>query len=425
MPWKGARAVRRFVLWLFLVALFTCALLAGALGFFWWRAGEEALPRGGVSLAGQDLGAPAGYDWQVPVLGGVLWRQHSRSPDLNHTALAELTDPAAPLEVTGELTASAATLTLTDAAGVAVFQGAAAQWADFSFSHNGDYTLEVRAGRAASGEKPAKPVGYYVYQCRFSVNLQPTLALSAPGAAQGGTVAVAVGGFLPAGQVPAAQCELGPVWFTRTSAGWLGFLPVAYNAEQGEYPLTVTLGQQTLTASVRVELADWPKAAAQPQPPAPGADEEFRSAIWGFYSQGGGDPYWSGAFSAPCAGGTLRPYGAYLYNAAGDFTGRSAGIRVLCGEERGVSAPAAGRVAYAGELALTGGTLVLDHGCGVKSYLFGLAALNVQAGEVVTQGAALGQTGEALTWEVRIGNKSVDPGLLTRGQGGLFYQPRG
>ena len=77
------------------------------------------------------------------------------------------------------------------------------------------------------------------------------------------------------------------------------------------------------------------------------------------------------------------------------------------------------------ELALTGGTLVLDHGCGVKSYLFGLAALNVQAGEVVTQGAALGQAGEALTWEVRIGNKSVDPGLLTRGQGGLFYQPRG
>ena len=47
MPWKGARAVRRFVLWLFLVALFTCALLAGALGFFWWRAGEEALPRAG------------------------------------------------------------------------------------------------------------------------------------------------------------------------------------------------------------------------------------------------------------------------------------------------------------------------------------------------------------------------------------------
>lgn len=417
--------MRRFFLWLFLVALFTCALLAGALGFFWWRAGREALPQGGVSLAGQDLGAPAGYDWQVPVLGGVLWRQRGRSPDLTYTSLAQLTDPAAPLEVTGELTAAGTTLLLTDTAGASVFQGTAAQWADFSFLHNGEYTLEVRAGRAASGEKPAKPVGHYVYQCRFSVDMQPTLALSAPGAAQGGTVAVAVSGFLPTGEAPAAQCELGPVWFTRTSSGWLGFLPVTYNAEQGEYPLTVTLGGQTLAASVRVELADWPKAAAQAQPPAPGADEEFRSAVWGFYGQGAGDPYWSGAFSAPCAGGTLRPYGAYLYDAGGSFTGRSAGVRVLCGEDRRVSAPAAGRVVYAGELALTGGTLVLDHGCGVKSYLFGLAALEVQAGDVATQGAALGQAGETLTWEVRIGNKSVDPGLLTRGQGGLFYQPRG
>ncbi|WP_418666098.1 murein hydrolase activator EnvC family protein [Allofournierella sp.] len=418
--------MRRFVLWLLLVALFTCALLAGALGFFWWRADESALPRGGVSLAGQDLGAPAGYDWQVPVLGGVLWRRHSRSPDLNYQRLAGLTDPAAPLEVTGELAASATTLTLTDAAGAAVFQGSAAQWADFSFSHNGDYTLEIRAGRASSGEKPAKPVGYNVYQCRFSVDLRPTLALSAPGIAQGGTAAVYVGGFLPAGASPAAQCELGPVWFTRTAAGWLGFLPVAYNAERGEYPLTVTLGGYTLAATVTVELADWGKADAGPGGPSPaGANEQFRSAIWGFYSQGSGDPYWNGAFSAPVSGDTLRPYGAYLYSEDGALSGRSAGIGYLCGEDQGVRAPAPGRVAYAGQLALTGGTLVLDHGCGVKSYLFGLAALNVQVGEVVTQGAALGQAGEALTWEVRIGNKSVDPGLLTRGQGGLFYQPRG
>ena len=71
----------------------------------------------------------------------------------------------------------------------------------------------------------------------------------------------------------------------------------------------------------------------------------------------------------------------------------------------------------------SGNTVVIDHGCGVKSYLFGLASIaDIKTGDEVTAGQGLGVAGRKLIWEVRIGNKSVDPQKLTQGgSNGLFY----
>jgi len=81
-------------------------------------------------------------------------------------------------------------------------------------------------------------------------------------------------------------------------------------------------------------------------------------------------------------------------------------------------------VVYAGTLALTGGTVVIDHGCGVKSYLFGLDAVKVQRGQSLACGEELGTTSEehTLIWELRIGSKSVDPAAALTGSSGLLYR---
>ena len=59
--------------------------------------------------------------------------------------------------------------------------------------------------------------------------------------------------------------------------------------------------------------------------------------------------------------------------------------------------------------------------------LFGLQSIaGVAAGDQVSAGQGLGVAGRKLIWEVRIGNKSVDPQKLTRGgSDGLFYRPVG
>ena len=89
-----------------------------------------------------------------------------------------------------------------------------------------------------------------------------------------------------------------------------------------------------------------------------------------------------------------------------------------------VTAPQAGNVVFAGTLTLTGGTVVIDHGCGVKSYLYGLETVGVERGQSVSAGDPLGTAGTAhnLIYELRIGSKSVDPEPAMAGRSGLQYR---
>ena len=421
--------MKRALLWLLMVLVFTALVLGGALGFFYFSTGEDDLPASGVTFAGQLLTMPAGFDWKLPVLGGVLWREFSLSPILPSLELEPITTPSAALELSEDMTAGGTTLLLKTAGGVTVFDGTASEWKDFTFPQNGEYYLTIRAGRQASGQKPAKPVGYYQYQCRFWVDVQPTLTLPSGQAAQGDVAAIYVSGALGAGGAPpTAQCELGPVWFRPTQNGWLGYLPVAYNAEGGEWPITVTLDDATLSATLTVRSTEYPSVQASPGEAATaGANEEFRRVIWSLYGQGSNEALWTGAFQYPAQGASIfQSYGAYLYDGE-TSAGRAANLTLLTPENALAVSPAAGRVAYAGELQLTGNTVVIDHGCGVKSYLFGLSSIaGIKTGDEVAAGQGLGVAGRKLIWEVRIGNKSVDPQKRTRGgSNGRFYRPVG
>ena len=88
-------------------------------------------------------------------------------------------------------------------------------------------------------------------------------------------------------------------------------------------------------------------------------------------------------------------------------------------------APANGVVVFAGDLALTGSTVVIDHGCGVRSYLYGLQELSVTRGQTVERGQAVGVLGEELTMDFKLGSKSVNPWPLFQTSGGLFWQEKG
>ena len=88
-------------------------------------------------------------------------------------------------------------------------------------------------------------------------------------------------------------------------------------------------------------------------------------------------------------------------------------------------APAAGVVVLAKYLALTGNTVVIDHGCGLRSYLYGLDALSVSAGQSVERGQAVGTLGEEMTMDFKLGSKSVNPWPLFQTSGGLFWKENG
>jgi murein DD-endopeptidase MepM/ murein hydrolase activator NlpD len=86
-----------------------------------------------------------------------------------------------------------------------------------------------------------------------------------------------------------------------------------------------------------------------------------------------------------------------------------------------VQAPAAGTVLLAAPLALTGDTLVLDHGQGVISVFYHLSHIDVAPGRAVESRAPLGLSGDSglavsphLHWGVYVSGVAVDPRVLER-----------
>ena len=154
-----------------------------------------------------------------------------------------------------------------------------------------------------------------------------------------------------------------------------------------------------------------------------GGGEEFRSAIWPLYTTGSSAKLWNGRFEAPSAGAVSLAYGT-TQMVDGQRSGQATGLTYAAADGETVTAPQAGNIVFAGTLTLTGGTVVIDHGCGVKSYLYGLETVGVVRGQSVSTGDPLGTAGtsHSLIYELRIGSKSTDPQLALNGSSGLQFR---
>lgn len=93
------------------------------------------------------------------------------------------------------------------------------------------------------------------------------------------------------------------------------------------------------------------------------------------------------------------------------------GVDIAAPRGTPVRAPADGRVCLVDrDMYLTGGTLMVDHGLGVRSIFIHLYAIDVKVGDRVLQGnpiAKVGMTGRAtgphLHWGVTVGDVKIDP----------------
>lgn len=136
----------------------------------------------------------------------------------------------------------------------------------------------------------------------------------------------------------------------------------------------------------------------------------------GLYDEFIDEQYWDGLFQMPVTGtiitagyGDSRSYngGPYeIFHSGVDFGG-AVGTPIV--------APANGVVTYAGEMALHGNTMVVNHGLGVVSAYFHLSEFTAQVGDAVAQGEQIAQgggtglsTGPHLHWDLRVNGQAVD-----------------
>ena len=405
--------MKRLLLWLIGVALGVAVLLAAVMSVSYSFTSEGAKPASAVQFAGQEL-EPNGWCWQVPLLGGQLDKVFASPRTLTVQKLGVLYDAHPAFTLPDWF--SYGPLTITDSAGNVVFTGTVPAYEDFLFPANGDYKAELTLWRmpetmlatqfegGSTGqlrrnprlEKPAKPTGWYYYSFRFTLQASAGVELSADRVEQGGTIAAAFTGMV-GDTAPAVETDLGSVQAVRLGSGWRAYIPAAYNASAGAHEVTFTVGGETVTKNITVIPKDFGTVDVEAGPEASEeANAEFRNIVWPLYEQPAREKLWSGGFVCP----------AENYMTLVDF----GQVKV---------------VVLAKYLALTGNTVVIDHGCGLRSYLYGLDALSVSAGQSVERGQAVGALGEEMTMDFKLGSKSVNPWPLFQTSGGLFWKENG
>ncbi len=412
--------MKKFLLWVLMVLAVVALLVGGTGAALYHFADAGKLPQEPVTLGETTLEA-IGYDWQLPLLGDKFNKSFYKAPSLSVQKLGDLGGSPPALALPGWVTKTEVTLKAPD--GTAAVSGTAADFDAYTYTKNGTYELSLKAWHQNS-EPSGDAQGWYLYRANYTMAMAPQVTLSAARAAQGDIVALLLTGVLddPAA-VPQAETDLGSVTFRAVTGGWMGYIPVTYNAESGDHTIDLTVGAQTLQATLTVVRKTSATAQTAAEAEAPGAAEEYRSAIWPLYTVGKEGKLWNGSFSAPTTNGVSVAYGSVLMT-DGQRSGTNTGITYFTTPDANVTAPQAGVVVYAGNLALTGGTVVIDHGCGVKSYLFGLETVAAQSGQQLARGDAVGTAGQAhsLIYELRIGSKSVDPAGAISGSSGLQYK---
>ena len=434
--------MKRFLLWIVGVALGVVVLLAAVMAVSYSFTGEGSRPAAEAQFGGQALDVN-GSCWQVPLVGGVLNKVFAEPDTLTVQKLGTLYDAHPALTLPDWVTY--ATLSIQSADGTALFNGTASEYDSFLYPANGEYKAQLTLWRLPAGElitrfegssngtvrknsgleHPAKPTGWYSFSYRFTLQASANVEFSAERVEQGGIVGVAITGMV-GDTAPTIETDLGNVQCTRSASGWRASIPAAYNASAGAHAVTVTVNGEPLARTLTVLPKDFGTAEVAAEPaPTEAANTEFRNAVWPLYEQAAREKIWSGGFVCPAENYmTLLNFGQVKVT-GGQQGSRSNSTKLYTIPGDPARAPANGVVVLARNLALTGNTIVIDHGCGVRSYLYGLQTLSVSEGQTVEKGQAVGALGEELTMDFKLGSKSVNPWLLFQTSGGLFWRENG
>jgi murein DD-endopeptidase MepM/ murein hydrolase activator NlpD len=126
--------------------------------------------------------------------------------------------------------------------------------------------------------------------------------------------------------------------------------------------------------------------------------------------------HWLDLFRLPSVGLLRSVYGSLRSYNGGPYDSFHTGVDFSGGEDRAITAPAAGVVVFTGALEVRGNATIIDHGWGVYTGYWHQSAVQVETGEYVEPGQVIGfngatgrVTGPHLHWELWVGGVQVDP----------------
>ncbi len=206
-------------------------------------------------------------------------------------------------------------------------------------------------------------------------------------------------------------------------------LPVSWTAETGDYVFTIRGGNRVQQLPITVADGEFPvqeltidTSLTQSTLNSDSANAEYMEKAQPVKSEFTGTGLWKGVFMRPVDGGwRSTEFGSIRY-VNGSFAERHGGEDLAVAAGTPVYASNSGRVLFAEYLTLTGNTVCISHGLGLKTWYYHMNELWVTPGQDVNKGDVIGlvgstgfSTGAHLHFGATVGTLWVDPELLLSG----------
>ena len=133
--------MRKFLLWLVMVALMVALILGGTAAFLYSRIGEKDLPQEPVTF-GETALEPNGWDWVIPVLGDSVNKTYQSPTNLTVQKLGTFTDTLPQLVLPEWVTRAEVSITAPDGTG---WTGDMETCNTYTYTQDGDYEITVPA----------------------------------------------------------------------------------------------------------------------------------------------------------------------------------------------------------------------------------------------------------------------------------------
>lgn len=212
---------------------------------------------------------------------------------------------------------------------------------------------------------------------------------------------------------------------------FIGLLPISYYNAPGDYQVSILVKSESLDWIKSYPLKIVGRTFPESRITVPektrkeilsdssvNADAKITTKARLEALQSGTLPLWEGPFIWPLKGRISTGFGRIRY-VNNIENGRHSGLDIVSPEGTPVMAVNRGRVIYAGNLNVTGLTVILHHGLSLFTSYCHLSAIDVNQGETVEKGTVLGKvgstglsTGAHLHLTFKIDEVSIDPELF-------------
>lgn len=202
-------------------------------------------------------------------------------------------------------------------------------------------------------------------------------------------------------------------------------LPVKYTYEPGEYVLSVQAKGLREQFAIELLPKEWPTQHLTVDPSVTSQTIDNSAANYEYSEKAQPkkelfepSPLWSGSFIQPVQGNITTEFGMQrtVNGVVGD---RHGGVDISAAKGTPVLAANSGKVIFAEYIALTGNTVCIEHGLGLKTWYYHMDSLSVEPQQVVEQGQQIGtvgstgfSTGPHLHWAAAVFDVYINPWSL-------------